>query len=233
MNIASPIRPSAIGLLLALIITTACSSGSGSKATAPPPTASTSSSGSTATSPGAGPSTTASGQACRHTTVGTAAGGGDVLVPGDIPDTQHFVTYHSGDGYRIDYPEGWAQMQSGLTVTFTDKFNSVRVESASAPDAPSVASAESTDVAALATSAACFQAGKVSQVTRKAGSAVKITYRADSAPDSVTGKSVVEDVERYEFWRAGKLITITLSSPKGSDNVDPWRTVTDSFTWGQ
>lgn len=66
---------------------------------------------------------------------------------------------------------------------------------------------------------------------RKAGSAVLITYRADSAPNSVTGKVVSQDVQRYEFFNNGKTVTLTLSAPVGSDNVDPWRTVTDSFRW--
>jgi hypothetical protein len=48
----------------------------------------------------------------------------------------------------------------------------------------------------------------------------------------VTGKVVLQDVERYVFWQAGTRATITLSSPKGSDNVDPWRKVTNSFGWG-
>ncbi len=55
--------------------------------------------------------------------------------------------------------------------------------------------------------------------------------RAASAPNPVTGKSVTNDVERYEFWHAGKLVTLTLAAPQGSDNVDPWKLVTDSFTW--
>jgi hypothetical protein len=41
----------------------------------------------------------------------------------------------------------------------------------------------------------------------------------------------VEAVERYEFWRAGHEVVLTLSAPVGSDNVDPWRKVTDSFAW--
>jgi hypothetical protein len=71
----------------------------------------------------------------------------------------------------------------------------------------------------------------VSQVARAAGPAVRVTYRAASVPDAVTGKRVLEDVERYEFWHGGKLAAVTLSSPHGSDNVDPWRKVTDSFSW--
>jgi hypothetical protein len=49
----------------------------------------------------------------------------------------------------------------------------------------------------------------------------------------VTGKSVTEAVQRYEFWRSGQEVVLTLSAPQGSDNVDPWRTITDSFRWQQ
>ena len=74
-------------------------------------------------------------------------------------------------------------------------------------------------------------AGKVSQVSRSAGPAILVTYRADSPPDPVTAKVVHQDVERYVFWRSGSEVVITLSSSQGSDNVDPWRKVTDSFRW--
>jgi hypothetical protein len=60
---------------------------------------------------------------------------------------------------------------------------------------------------------------------------VLVTYRASSAADAVTGKRVTLDVERYEFWRNGTQVTITLSAPQGSDNVDPWKRVTESFAW--
>lgn len=114
---------------------------------------------------------------------------------------------------------------------FSDKFNSVRVTLADQPAMPSVASVQASERPALAQSAPCFRAGGVSQVARRSGPAVLITYRASSAPDPVTGKVVVLDVEQYDFWRNGKQASITLSSPKGSDNVDPWRRVTDSFAW--
>jgi hypothetical protein len=42
---------------------------------------------------------------------------------------------------------------------------------------------------------------------------------------------VRDDVERYEFWRGDHEVVLTLSAPHGADNVDPWRTVTDSFRW--
>lgn len=215
-------------LLLALTVAgVACSAGT----TASPGTSAPSVSGTPGTTAPTGTAAAAS-STCRGTTAGTAASGGaDVTVPGDIPDNAHFVTYR-GAGYHLDHPEGWAQQASGTTVTFTDKFNSIQVTAAPAAAAPTVAGAQAGDVAALQASAPCFQAGKVTQVTRSAGPAILITYRADSPPDPVTGKVVVQDVERYEFWRSGTLVSITLSSPKGSDNVDPWRKVTDSFGWG-
>jgi hypothetical protein len=167
-----------------------------------------------------------------QTASGTQGGGGDVLVPGDIPDNQAYVAYQSAaDGYHLSVPEGWARSQAGATVTFSDKFNSIQVQVVAAPSPPSVASAQSTEVAALAASTPCFQAGKVGQAVRRSGPAVLITYRADSPADPVTGKVVRQDVERYEFWHAAKEAVITLSSPQGSDNVDPWRKVTDSFAW--
>jgi hypothetical protein len=155
-----------------------------------------------------------------------------VTAPGDIPDTQAYVVYQSPDGYHVSVPEGWARSQPAGGVLFSDKFNSIQVQVTSVSAAPSTSSAQSSEVPALATSVPCFQAGKVSQVARHAGPAVLIVYRSVSAADPVTGKFVHQDVERYEFWQAGKLAVVTLSSPLGSDNVDPWRKVTDSFAWG-
>jgi hypothetical protein len=44
---------------------------------------------------------------------------------------------------------------------------------------------------------------------------------------------VTEAVERYVFWNAGSEATLTLAGPRGADNVDPWRTVSDSLRWQQ
>jgi hypothetical protein len=76
-----------------------------------------------------------------------------------------------------------------------------------------------------------FKLVKIDSVKRAAGDAIRIAYAAASTTDPVTGKRVALDVERYLFWHNGTLVSITLSSPKGSDNVDPWKTVTDSLAW--
>jgi hypothetical protein len=86
-------------------------------------------------------------------------------------------------------------------------------------------------MALIRSTATGFAPGDVTSVQRPAGSAVLLTYQADSAPNEVTGKVVTDAVERYEFFSGGSEVVLTLSGPVGSDNVDPWRTVTDSFRW--
>jgi hypothetical protein len=128
-------------------------------------------------------------------------------------------------------PEGWAMTHAGQATLFTDKYNSIRIERLTVGTAPTVASARTTEVRAIQARAGGFVPGSVTTVHRRAGAAVKITYRADSPSNPVTGKVIVQDVERYEFWRHGSEVVITLSASLGSDNVDPWRAITDSFLW--
>lgn len=153
--------------------------------------------------------------------------------PGDIPDNTAFVTYTSAKHtYAVSVPEGWARTVSGERATFTDKYNTVRVELVRAATAPTLGSTRSAEVPAIAASSNCFALRDVTTVRRSgAGSAVLVRYRADAAPDPVTGKAVRDDVERYEFWRRGVEAVLTLSGAQGADNVDPWRTVSDSFRW--
>jgi hypothetical protein len=170
------------------------------------------------------------------TTVAGSDNGPETNPPGDIPDDQAFVAYSPPDNlYTVKVPEGWARTQSADSpsghVTFTDKLNVIDVLVVDAPTAPTVESAKATEVPSLAAAAPCFELGDVKTVKRKAGTAVLVTYTADSSPDAVTGKVVHDDVERYELWRNGKEAVLTLSGPAGSDNVDPWKTVTDSFAW--
>jgi hypothetical protein len=114
---------------------------------------------------------------------------------------------------------------------FTDKFNSVRIHSGPRSGTPDVASVRAQDVPAVQAATPGFVLGDVQEVHRAAGAAVLVTYTAPSPPNPVTGKSVTEAVERYVFGRPGQEAVLTLSAPKGADNVDPWRAVTDSFRW--
>jgi hypothetical protein len=137
----------------------------------------------------------------------------------------------AGGLFSVKVPEGWARSQNGAATIFTDKLNGIRIESQPAPAAPTVGSATSQELPKIRSAAHGFVPGNVTTVGRKAGQAVRITYRADSAPNPVTGKTIVDAVERYDFWHAGQEVVLTLSGPTGADNVDPWKLVTDSVQW--
>jgi hypothetical protein len=134
----------------------------------------------------------------------------EVSPAGDIPDNQAYVRYAPpGAGFTVKVPEGWSRTQSGGATTFTDKLNAIRLQ-------------QGTPAA---------HAGKASTVKRTAGTAQKLTYLAQAAPNPVTGKAATDAVERYVFTKGGHTAVLTLSGPKGADNVDPWRIVTDSVRW--
>lgn len=196
---------------IAASVLTACA---GTPAPAPSP----------ASSPASGP---ASGS---ESSSGAAAT--EVNPAGDIPDNQAYVPFTPpGSGFTVKIPEGWASSASGATTTFTDKLNQVQVTSSHAAAAPTTASVTTSDVPALKTQTPNFAVGQASTVSRAAGPAVLLTYQGDSAPNPVTGKVVRDAFERYSFFRAGIRVDLTLSGPTNADNVDPWRTVTDSLRW--
>jgi hypothetical protein len=152
--------------------------------------------------------------------------------PGDIPDDQVFVRYSPpGASFSVKVPEGWARSAKGGAVTFTDKLNSISMRSVPATLAPTVDSARREELPRFSAGIPKFSLGDITTVRRVPGTAVLVTYQADSAPDPVTDKVVRDSVERYEFWHAGQEVVLTLSGPKGADNVDPWQIVTDSLTW--
>jgi hypothetical protein len=180
---------------------------------------------------------------CGSSGAGAGSGGGsagaaanpaapEVNPAGDIPDNQAYVPYTpAGAPFSVKVPEGWSRRSTGAAVTFTDKLNSIRIESARTGGTLTPAAARRTEVPALARSVKGFRLGKITTVHRKAGTAVEVTYLSEAAPNSVTGKAGTDAVERYVFAHNGSQVVLTLSGPKGADNVDPWRIVTDSLKW--
>jgi hypothetical protein len=151
--------------------------------------------------------------------------------PGDIPDTTVYVAYRPASGqYQVTVPEGWARTVSSAGVSFTDKLNSVTIQTVKAA-APTAASARTAEVPQIQGSVHAFSLTGISTVSRSAGTAVLIRYSADSQPDPVTGKVFRNAVERYEFYLNGTEAVVILAGPAGADNVDPWRKVTNSFRW--
>jgi hypothetical protein len=152
--------------------------------------------------------------------------------PGDIPDNAAFVPYRSAaGGFTISIPEGWARTTSKGSVSFTDKLNTVVVSWRPAATAPTVASAKADEIPELRQSTRAFTLVGVSSGSLPAGPFVLVRYQANSDPNAVTGKQYRLDVLRYELFRNGEERVITLFSPVGADNVDPWNAATQSFTW--
>jgi hypothetical protein len=129
--------------------------------------------------------------------------------PGDIPDNQVYVRYHPpGAHFSVKVPEGWGRSNSNGTVTFTDKLNRVAMAEQPASSKPPGA-----------------------PLARAGQTAYRTKSLAKAPPDPVTGKATTDAVERYVFDHAGHRLVLTLSGPKGADNVDPWRIISDSVRW--
>jgi hypothetical protein len=148
---------------------------------------------------------------------------------GDIPDNQIFLTYHSSRAYTMLYPEGWALKETGADVKLSNNNNVVHivVGSGGAPTAASVAA----ELSALKRSNPTLTFTAPAAVQLKSGAAIKAGYTTLSAPNPVTGKSVLLIVDRYELSRSGKRATVDLGTPQGVDNVDAYRKMINSFSW--
>jgi hypothetical protein len=231
-------RTTPIAVLTALGMVALAACGSSAHTTAPTTagtgvtTVTTAVTSAPATSTPAPSSATSSASAVATTVAGAVdPNAPEVGAPGDIPDTQAFVPYKdTGGRFVVSVPEGWARTDLANGASFTDKNNIITVEAMAMSTAPTVASVKANDVPTLSKLKG-FVLGDVTVVKRTAGDAVLLTYFADSAPNAVTGKSITVAVERYEFWKNGVAVVLSLAGGKGADNVDPWRKVTDGFAW--
>jgi hypothetical protein len=151
---------------------------------------------------------------------------------GDIPDDTAYVPYTPQDGsFSVGVPEGWSRTESGSSVSFTDKLNTVSVQELTGRPQPTVDSVRTGELATAVAAGGNGQAGAVETVTLPAGPAVHGKYSVDGPTNEVTGRSVRDDVEMYVFWKNGNEVVLGLSGPHGADNVDPWRMISTSFTW--
>ncbi len=213
------------GAALTAVVLAACNSASSSSAAGPtgvvttPPV--------TSSAPPAGQSTSAVSAAPSQAPVAV-----EQHPPGDISDTIAYVTHViPKGGVSVKIPEGWAQTSTKTAANFTDKLNTVNVSWMPATTAPTVASAKKNEVPILAQTTPAFRLQSVTTATLPAGPAVLLTYEVNSAPDAVTGKIIRDTVLRYELFSGGQETVLTLQSPVGADNVDPWRIVTTSLAW--
>jgi hypothetical protein len=149
---------------------------------------------------------------------------------GDIPDTQVYLTYtNPSAGYTMSYPEGWTRKGSASDVTISDKNNIIHIVINKAGPATTASVVSELNQLKQTTSTLTFTAP--TNIQLKSGPAVKATYSTRSAPNPVTGKSVLLIVDRYELSNRGRRATLDLGTAKGVDNVDAYRMISNSFRW--
>jgi hypothetical protein len=152
--------------------------------------------------------------------------------PGDIPDTTVYVPFAASAAHAgLKVPEGWSRKQTANSFTFTSNLNSISIAWKPMTSAPTVSTVRSSTVPALSHASLAFRLRSVRAVTLPGGKAVEILYEENSTPNAVTGRQYRLVIERFEFFKNGRAAVLTLSSAVGSDNVDPWRIVSQSFRW--
>ena len=184
-----------------------------------------------ASSPTAGTTTTASvGKVSCGSSVTPSSSEAASTAQGDIPDNQQFLTFRNATGgYSIQYPEGWAGSGSGTNVTFQDKSNMITIQ-VSPGSQPSTASVGK-ELKQQAASDPCLSSDTPQTVTAGPNQAIKVTYTTRGAKSPVTGQRNKVSVDRYVFFKGGKVETVDLSNPVGVDNVDAYRMISESFRW--
>ena len=150
--------------------------------------------------------------------------------PGDIPDSQVFLTY-TGAGYALKVPEGWARTEIGLGVSFVSKLDGVSVTLSDLAAAPTMDWVNGTYVPGMIAKGRAIDIGKISAEKLSAGEVIKIAYSLNSEPNPVTTRQIRLEASRYLFFKAGKLAALDLYAPLGADNVDQWQLMSQSFAW--
>jgi hypothetical protein len=152
--------------------------------------------------------------------------------PGDIPDSQVLVKYHSpAGGYELQVPEGWARTESGGDVVFVDKLDGIRVSITKASGELTVINARNHQLAELQKTGRAIRLTGLKEVNLASGKAILMAYQSNSVPDPVTGKQARLENHAYLFNKNGKLAALTLWAPLGADNTDQWNLIADSFRW--
>ena len=173
---------------------------------------------------------TAAGTAGQGESASALSAEAQSAATGDIPDNQIFLTYHSSSPrYSMLYPEGWALKGSGADTTIAEKNNIVHV--VVTPGATPTAAGVGSELSALKRSNPNLTFTAPVTVQLKTGQAIRVTYTTRSAPNAVTGKSVLLVVDRYELSKGGLRATVDLGTPSGVDNVDAYRKMINSFNW--
>ena len=222
-------------LLLPIVLATAAA-GCGSSTSSPTPTgpasgAASGGSGGSGGSGAVGSSGTGGSGAAGAGGSGPGALSADArsAATGDIPDNQVFLTFSARrTGFSIKYPEGWTQSGGSASTSFRDKNNIVRVLISRGP--PPTASSVTAQLQRPSSAVRRLSVPRTVSLGA-AGTAIKVVYETESAPNAVTGKRVRLMVDRYVLSRDGRVAVVDEGTPVGVDNVDAYRMMIESFRW--
>jgi hypothetical protein len=155
----------------------------------------------------------------------------EVSPPGDIPDSQVFISFDSPAGFSVKVPEGWARSEVSNQTIFSDKYNGIALGTGDLTQPLDLAFAKAKLAPEIEKTGRAVKILKVLSTKLKAGDAVRIIYESNSEPNVVTNKQIRQENERFYYAKNGKLVTLDLSAPKGADNVDQWKFISSSFRW--
>ena len=152
------------------------------------------------------------------------------VTPGDIPDTVAYVTYSNAGGhYQFKHPEGWAQSSHGSSVLFTDSYNGVALDVASASKAPTSSLVLHSVIPKLRSTQSSFHLLSSSPIRLPAGPGFLVIYQRNSPPNPVTSKSVRQEVHLYLIFAHSRIMYMSLFGAVGADNVDPYAKMSQSL----
>lgn len=137
-------------------------------------------------------------------------------------------------GYSFEYPGGWRVIVKGSDVRIA-RFGNAVTAVIRPRDTPPTSKDYQTQLEAMLKkhddkiiSKIDQPAGEITVGNDKATMAVIEQVRPTGPGDAPKDTLVVN---RYLFWKDGKLMVLSMSSVKGVDNNDAWNLMANSFKW--
>ena len=96
--------------------------------------------------------------------------------PGDIPDSQAFITYTSPLGVSLKIPEGCSRKERADGAAIFDKYGVIDVAISSLPTAPAAASAKTGEAVELERNGRAVKIASIKDIMLPAGPAVQIVW---------------------------------------------------------
>jgi hypothetical protein len=155
----------------------------------------------------------------------------EISLLADIPDDQVFVTFVSPAGFAVKVPDGWARHDGGRETAFSDRYNRIALSVEPASQPFDFAYATSTLAPEIETMGKSVHITEIAEIKLRPGRTVKIAYDANSEPNEITNKRVRQEHERFYFVKDDRLVTLSLTTPKGANNADQWKLISSSFMW--